>query len=277
MKMQISSSGMEKAINAVQSAGWSEAVMSLKDDRWMMASQGPANVILAAVLVTEPSMEVYERNGYDGIGLDLNNILEFVKRTDSDLVNMWMNKRTLNIEEDDGNAHVELATIDIDSIEGRVEGGLDVEYEVKFRNDFSMISDFISNADNIINTDHYFIGGRENGLYLYAEHDNGKMDDYYSWDDLDDVEIDWSVDNYADRGHRPAEEHAIDSIMGSDFTKELYHPKDEAHISIGNHFPMRVLYELDNGIKISYFQTPRLPDSDSARAVIPDSIIQKHQ
>lgn len=276
MRMQIEGEVLEDLCEAIKSTGHNEGLMDLKDDRWMITSEGPASVILSAVLVPEPSMEVYDRNGYEKVGVRLDKIIEFVKRTDSELVNMWIDKRTLNIEENDGNTHAELATIDIDSVAGKTDKGLNIEHEVKFESEFDFIRDFISIIEEITNTDHYFIGCRENGLYLYGEHDNGKMDTFNSWDEFDNVEINWDVNN-SDVGHTPSEDKAIDVIFGCGFSKEIHHPTDKAHISIGNHFPMRILYELDNGAKVSYFQTPRIPDSSSSRDVLPENVIEKHR
>lgn len=274
MQMQISADSIAHTAEAVKTTGHYEGLIQLMDDRWMITSEGSASVILAAVLVPEESMEVYDRKGYEAIGVNMDKLLKFVKRTDSELVNLWMDKRTLNIEENDGNTHAEIATIDTDSISGRTDKALNIEHEVRLQSNFDFITDFIDKADDIVNSDSYIIGCRDDGLYLYSEYDNGRIDDFYSWDEFDEVEIDWEVNNYRDIGHQPAEDRAIDVILGSDFTKELYHPEDTAHISIGNHFPMRLLYETEGGIKISYFQTPRLPSSEDTTRIIPSKVIE---
>lgn len=276
MKMQIDSDDLLDTVRAIKDVGHNEGELSLKDDRWLIMSQGPANVLMGAVMVPRDAMETYDRNGYERVGLNLNTIEEFVKRSNSDLVNLWMEKRTLHMEENDGNVHVEIATIDIDSVNGRVSETLNVEHEVKFRLDFSFVEDFYSKAENIIDSDFYMMGCRENGLYMYSYHDNGRIDDFTTWDSFEDVEIDWSTNNYSGYGHKPADDHAADVIYAIDFTKELHKPTDNPHISIGNHIPIRLLYELDSGVKISYFQTPRLPKSDDAISTIPDRIIEKH-
>lgn len=277
MQMQISSDSIEHISEGVMATGNDEGVIRLKDDRWMITSEGAASVILSAVLVPEESMEIYDRRGYDAVGVKLDKLLKFVKRTDSDMVNIWMEERTLNIEENDGNAHVELATLDIDTVSGRTDKALNINHEVRFQSSFDFIIDFIRQTDDIVNADSFIIGCRNNGLYLYSEYDNARIDNFYEWDEFDDVELDWEVNNYRELGHEPAKDEAIDVILGSDFTKELYHPEDTAHISIGNHFPMRILYETEDGIKISYFQTPRLPKSEDVITIIPERVIEANR
>lgn len=276
MEMEINSGDLQDAIEAVDVSGREEAVMVLHDDSWVIKSRGPANVIMAAVLMPERAMKSYDKGRYELIGLPTTKLDEFLGSRD-DTVAMWMEKRALHV--DDGGTHARLATIDPDIVDGHMEGSPSVEYEVSFNSSVDVIKDFANKADNLLTTGSYFLSARNSGLYLYAEGDNGQLDRHIPWDEFDSHHIDWSVDNEGPEGSlTPSVHEGTDVILAIDFTQELKKIDDNSRISIGNHQPLKILFDKSEngkeGMKVTFIQTPRTDmGGDNS---LPDKVVKQY-
>lgn len=276
MELTINSGDLQDALEAIDISGRDKAVMALNEDNWIIKSSDPANVLMAAVLVPKSAMGTYNPGGYESVGLPVGRMDDFIEGR-SDLITMRMEERALHV--DDGNTHARLATVNPDAVEGHMPSVPNIEYEVTFTSSVDLIKNFVRKADNVLNTSFYFISARESGLYLYTEGDNGQIDRYNSWDDFDNYEIDWSVGNDGPTGSLDPETHkGTDCIMSTDFTSDIKKIDDDSVISIGNHIPLRVLYDKSGnssgGMKISLMQTPRIDQSGENR--IPERIIEKY-
>lgn len=281
MYQKIKAENLQTTIKAVESTATddTEFVMDLEDDHWIVYSKDQANVIFTSVLVPHTAMAEYDRNNYDTIGVDGDKIKGFIQ-SKNDWIELEMMERTLNI--DDGDVSADLATIDPEAVSGRVNKAPDIEHEVIVEGGFDRIISFVERAQSVLNTGNYYIGGREDGVYLYTSGDNGKMSQRIPWDEFDGYELDWSVDNDPPgNGHQPAEDHAFDCIMGIEYTKSLNTLDGNVKMALGNHMPLRLLYyDLDDdnnetGIKVNYYQTPRINDSGMSK--IPDKIIEEER
>lgn len=281
MYQKIKARNLLTTIDAVDSARGTdqEFAMELKDDSWVVMSKGEANVIMASVFVPRVAMAEYDRNNYDTVGIYGSKVKAFIEDED-DFIEMEMEQRTLHLR--DGSASADLATINSDAIGGRIDKAPSIDHEVKVTGGFDEIIDFINRAEGMLNTGSYMIGAREDGVYLYTAGDNGKMSQRLPWDTFDGHEIDWSVNNKPPgEGHIPKKDKAIDAIMGIDYTKTLNTLEGDLKMAIGNHMPLRLLYETvgddgnATGMKVNYYQTPRIDESDNA--IIPDKVIEKER
>lgn len=278
MKMKISGGDLLDMTSAVKvsRSNEQEALMILKDNRWMVKSAGPADVLMSAILMPAEAMESYERRGYDEIGLNTEAIDNFVSSR-NDTITLEMEDRALHM--DDGDTHVRLATIIPEQVAGATRSAPDVDYEITINNSPDFIKDFIKRAEEVVGASHYYMGAREDGFYLYAPHDNGSIDRRIEWDEFDGHELNWEVNNEGPNdAHTPKEDKAVDVIMGTDFTNSMKAIEDEGVINIGNHFPMRWLFdkseEGEPGMKVTFIQTPRV--NNDQENVIPQKIIDKY-
>lgn len=281
MYQKIKAKNLTTVLEAVKSTGMEEFVMDLKDDKWVVFAKDGANVVMTSVLVPRTAMAEYKRNNYDMVGVDVNKIEGFIQSKD-DWIELEMRERTLTIS--DGEVSADLATIDPEAVAGHMSKSVDMDYEAIITGGFDKVIKFVKRAEGVLDTGSYYIGGREDGLYLYTSGDNGKMSQRIPWGDFEDYKIDWSVNNEprgGDGAHTPKEDKAFDCIMGVDFTKSLNTLDGEAKMAVGNHIPLRLLYHTvgddgnDTGIKVNYYQTPRINESGVAK--IPDKIIEENK
>lgn len=277
MRTVIKGEYLDYIVRAVTSAGIGECVIELNSDHWLIRAKGPSDVLMTAIYIPENQMGHYEQAGYERIGINLDKVDNFVRNDDDD-IEMWVEERTLHMQ--DSTSHVALATIDPDSVTGKTENVLKVDYEVVFKHDPQLLIDFIKRGKELTGEDSFMMGARDEGIYLYMVGDNARFDDFISKDDFSHFETDWSINNSPDFGGlSPAEDKGVDVLMSADFAEHLDMLSDDAVISFGNHIPMKILFEElgDEGgkpVKISYFQTPRL-DKTGDMKTLPDRVLNK--
>lgn len=265
MKARLKSEYLDYLVNSMYSAGLDEAVLELHDSRWLLKMRGPSNVILVAMMIPEEQMEQYDRGGYERIGLKLPMVETFVS-SGSEYVNMWMESRTLWMQDDEG-AEAKIATVDPETVAGVMDGTIKTDFEVELSSSLDIFTDFINRGEDMTGDDNYMISCREEGLYLYMRGDNSTYRKFYEWDEFGGHNIDWSINNLgeADTALVPKNDKGLDVIMSTDFTKSINDLDDEAAISIANHHPMKIVYdklgdENKPPIKVSYIQTPRIDE-----------------
>lgn len=276
MKATIKGEYLNKISSSVQSVGRSEFVIELRDNHWLIKCQGPASVVMTAIFLPDSQMESYNRGDYEMIGLHKKYIDNFVKSADS-IINLEMESRSLHME--DESSHAKIATIDPAAIDGHMDSTINVEYEVTLQGDISFIFDFIKRGEEITGSDSFMVGVRENGVYLYMTGDSSSYDDFASAEEFDTFEYDWSINNSPEFGGlKPAEDRGIDVLLSSEFAGTLNLHSDEATVSIGNHHPMKYVFdELGHNdgapMKVSYIQTPRLDKTGDMRT-LPDEVLK---
>ena len=273
MKMEIEGGKLLDGLKAIKATLNNEALITLKDDRWMIKSMDEAEVLMSAILVPESSMESYDKGGYDRVGIQIDKVTSFV-RSRNDTIRLWMEERALHMS--DGSDHARIATVDPDSVKGHMQAAPKINFEVMVDTDPDFLLDFISRQSDIVNSGTYTLGAREEGIVIYADGDNGSMDTGIEFDEFDDYTIDWSVDNGTETegAHTPSEDHAIDVIMSSDITSQLKTPYDTCELYIANQSPMKFLFQdEDAGMKISFIQAPRI--DNKGRSTIPDRTVEE--
>lgn len=282
MYQKIKAANLLTMIDAVESASAQDSpefVMDLYDDKWIVMSKDESNVILASVLVPRTAMDEYDRNNYDALAMDTGRLKSFIEDSSS-IIEMQLDQRRLHIRE--GGVEAELATLDPENVTGKASQSPKIEHEVKVKGGLNNITDFIRRVEGVLNTGSYYLGAREDGVYLYSRGDNGQMSKRIPWDDLDGHEIDWSINNKPPgKGHVPQDDHAVDSILSIDFTKSLNTLEGDVKLGIGNHIPLRILYQNvgdsdeDSGMMVNYYQTPRIDEGEGS--TIPQKIIEKNR
>lgn len=273
MEMEINGGKLLDGMKAIKATLNDEALITLKDDRWMVKSMDEAEVLMSAILVPESAMESYDKGGYDRVGVEIDKITNFV-RSKSDTIKLWMEERALHMS--DGSDHARIATVDPDSVKGHMQAAPNINFEVMVDGSPDSLLDFISRQGDIVNSSTYTLGAREQGIVIYADGDNGSMDRGIEFDEFDDYNIDWSVDNGTDTegSHTPSEDKAIDVIMSADITSQLKTPYDTCKMFIANQSPMKFLFEEeDSDMKISFIQAPRI--DNKGRSTIPDRTVEE--
>lgn len=288
MKMEIEAGLLLDVFKGARSAGVDEGVMKFKDEYWVMKCHGDENVNLFAARAPSQCMDLYEPGGIDKLGLDFNKIENFVSSR-NDTISLEAEDMTLHIE--DEYTHARLATIRPDAVGGNASALPKNDHEVKYYGDFNEIMKFIDKAENVIGSDDFMMSPREEGLYLYASGDNGDLDHFKPWDDIvagdsvsSSLDIDWSVDNQVDEDGNPkmgsslvpSVDKGMDCKMSIDFTNNIEVLADQCQICLANHAPMKLLFDLGNGLKTSYFQAPRISEQ-AGIDTMPDSVIEKYQ
>lgn len=276
MDMEINSTDLADALNAVQATGNDEALITLKDDRWIIKSSDESTILMAAVLTPESAMVSYDKGDYDRVGFHINKVTNFISGS-SRTIRLWMENRALYMS--DGSYKARVATIDPASVQGHIPNAPQIDYEATVNGDPSFIFDFISKQKEIVNTDSYKIGIRDSGIILYADGDNGELAYDAEWDEFESSNIDWEVNNSVDEGpdgrHIPAEDYAADTIMATAPTEDIKTPSDNCTMHFANQMPMKFLFEKDegDGMKISFIQAPRI--ENNGNPVVPDSVVEE--
>lgn len=266
---------LNNIVKAVDSAGRSEGLIELHDGYILVRSEGPSSVLMAAIMIPQNQMEHYERNGLEFIGVNLEHIDTFV-RDDDDKVEMRMEERTLVLE--DHSAHAEIATLDPESVAGRTDKSLNVDFEVTLKGDPAFITDFIKRGEELTGSDSYMIGIRDEGVYLYMTGDNARYDDFIPKEEFDSFSTNWDVNNSPNFGGlAPKKDRGMDVLFSTEFTRHLDMPSSTSTMSFGNHIPMKFVFDdlgEKNGdpMKLSYFQTPRL-DKTGDMKTLPDRVV----
>lgn len=261
MFIEMNAGDLKEVIRSVEATQQDEGVLLLKEDKWLMKAVGDATVLMFATLVPEDAMIEYEKGDTDEVGIRLSDITDMIDDT-SDPITLELENKKLIIEH--GGYEASVPTIDPSVVSGVARQSPDADHCVSFDMDFSRFTSFLSKADNVADTGHYFMSAREDGLYLYAEHDNSEVRKRYAWDSMDNVAIDFAAGQSPPQGgHDPAVDAAVDTILALDFTQRINEIASTARFHIDNHYPVKFVFETESGIKGSYILSPRMPGGDS--------------
>lgn len=268
---------LKNMIEAVRSIGRDEAVMKLKENRWLVMSRDGSNVLMTATRVPRQSMEEYDKGGYEAIGLPITPLNKFITKSGGEVT------IEMDIDSDQpgaihitqGRSHAKLANIDVEGISGRMDGGVKVDWEVTIASiDTSKLSDFSQHAQEVIGVDNFYISCREEGMYLFARGDNGDVDMFHPWDEFEDgADIDWSVNNPGEGNALvPKEDKGTDVIISAEHFDDINMFGDTASLDVGNHIPIRLRFQ-EGDSDFAYIQAPRI-DMDDRGHTLPEDILK---
>jgi len=268
MKMELKGGVLLDAISGARSTGVEEGLLNFKDGYWYMRCGGASGVLMFGTRVGMESMNVYDKEGVDSLGIEFSPFENFITSR-SDIIRFESDGDSIIL--DDGRDKAQIAGIVDDYVEGADVEPPNVEHEVTFESEVGFIGDFISKSEGVVGSDWFFFTCREEGLYMYTERERGRIDRYYKWDDFDNVELDWEVNNKPpgsaankeEKYATPKTDHQTDVILSSEMMDSLNDIGDEAQIRVGNHCPIKIIWNPDDGITHSYIVAPRIGGDNS--------------
>lgn len=280
MKFKMEQGTLHDLLKAAHKAtGRDEGLLEFKDSGWMLKCKSEDTVIIFVTKVPDSEMEEYERGGVDTLGFRFNQFLKFLGTNDN-TVTFETHQTSAGVNKlraSKGNKTAEIPLVDSEFIEGVPDTVPSLEWPVHFSGDVKFIKKFINDARNITGKKGaYFVSPREGMLYLYSSHDDSRYWESFHWEDFDDYDIDWSEgDQEKDLYMNPPEDKAMDSMFSLEWSNDLYFMADEGRVSVGNHKPMRIVFNTGNDIRAAYIIAPRLPTKDNKTATLPEDIIEK--
>lgn len=274
MKLTIDSDILSDVSNGAQTTGLEEGLFEFKKSGIRLQCSGGDSVVAFAAKIPKEAMQRYELEEEIEFGLEFSKIDGFIGSSGSMIT---IETDGSGITMSDGQFTVELATIQPQYVEGTMDKLPSIDYEVTIKDQPDFLTDFIKRAKNIFDPSTYVFGARDEGVYVYSEDDNSRADTFVEWEDFDDYILNWDANNSADKpGATPAEDHAMDVRMSMDFTSNLKSLGDESILRFSNQGPMKWVFSSDGGVKMSYFQAPRMSD-ERGTDVIPDSVIKGNE
>lgn len=258
-------------IEAAQAAQPEEGIMHLKDDRWVMKVVDESTVVMFACRVNKKAMEEYRKEGWDKIGVRFPKVKDSIYSS-SENVEMEVVDHKLHVRQQGYDAG--LGMVNPEYVAGNVQSAPDLEWPVEATGDISFIKDFVKRSDKIVGGSSFIISPRKNHLYLYSERDDQKLVKKYPWDDFDSVSINWELgdDPPGSGGVYPGEQKACDTVLSIEFAKALKFIEDEGTLHIGNHVPLKLLFDTMEGVDASYFFSPRISTEDTRSTTPNDSV-----
>lgn len=272
MELEMKSSILKDCIDAISATKNDDALITLKDDRWIVKSVGPSDVIMAGLRVTTDGMEHYDRRGAEEVGLVIEPLQKFLSSA-GDTVRLEYTEKGRFVASSD-NSTIRFTGVVPDSVMGHMSKAPSKDYPVEVYGDMGVMSDFMSRADKIIGTDHFMLSPREEGLYTYAEKDNNDTWDLFEWEDFDNHSIDWSIaDDDGPSDIDPVSDKAIDSMYSLDVAQNIKFSGYDARLHMSNHGPFKLLLDAHDGVSISYMMAPRVSKSGGIMK-LPDEVRQ---
>lgn len=249
---------------AVKSVGQDEMYVEFGPDRWVVKSQGPAEVLMTACKVTEDIMHNYKKEETESLGLDIEVIANFISGS-SGKMTMRYDDSVKKLYVSDGNLQMEMGTLIEESINGVARSFPKIEYPVRVYNNLNFLNDFIKKTNSSISSGSFIIEARKNNLYIYSQKDEKSVVYDIQWEQLDDCQIDWSSDNIRDN--------TAGSSFSLDFMEELYKPSQEAALSFGADMPAKLYFEQEDGVDITHVIAPRISKSDNSVDTVPETAL----
>jgi len=288
MRLKMNGGDLEKLLKSVKGTERDECLIEFKEDRVVTKAADAGGSMMVAALIPEDAMEEYEQGNLqtsDGeenkLGIHVDRLINFIQSSSSNVL-FEIDDQTHKITYSQEGAELQTRGIVPDAVEGKTNKVPGMEWSCQFTGDIKWLFDFWDRLDNIVDTSSWMISPRDGAIYVYGERDDTSLSEYQHWEDFDDYNIDWDTartpsDVGKGSAHTgvsdPSEDHGVDSIFSLDYAKSFNRVRDKATVYLDNHAPIRILFETDNGVKISVILSPRIPSSDS-RASLPEDVDQ---
>jgi hypothetical protein len=280
MRMEIKGGVLLDLIEGAQGTGREEGLMKMSKSKWVLKTVSKDDVILFACRVTSDAMKEYSQGGIENLGFRYGALRDAVSsRQDNVLLEFDETSggsRKLHVVQSGYDAGLTLTNPEY--IEGKTDKNPSIDYAVCIEGDLDVFSDFVSRCDSIVGGGWFMVSPRPEGLYMYSEEDNQDLYRKVDWDDFDNVSINWGagfdpgdVGVGHDNAVVPEESKACDTIFSMDWAKDLNYLSDKGRLYLDNHAPMKMVFDMPDGVDATYFFSPRIPTSDSV-ATLPDSV-----
>jgi len=283
MKLKMNGGDMLDILSSVKGTDQNELLLEFKNDRVITKTADPGGNMMVATLIPPESMDEYEQGNLktsDGrsnqLGIHVDRLSNFIEERDKDL-KFTIDDDTHKISYRQEGSELNTRGIIPDAVEGKTNKVPSMDWACEFTGDIEWLFSFWDKLNTIVNTDHWMISPREGAIYVYGYKDDTSMNEYQHWEDFDDYRIDWDIARTPkdvgdhDDARNPSKEHAMDSIFSLDYAKSFNRVQDKATVYLDNHAPIRILFETDNGVKISVILSPRIPASGSS-ATLPEEV-----
>lgn len=277
MKFTIDRDKLHSVVKGAKATGRPEAVIWLKDDRWLMKCISKSDVVMFGAAITDKVMDDYERGDMDELGIGLDKMDSFLASRNDDKVTVELietKAKVHKLELSCGNSGIGIPVIAPEYVEGKAQQAPDIDYCVSFTGDIKFLTNFVKESDNVVGSSSFMISPREGLMYLYSVADDTDNWERKHWEDFDDYSIDWSKGFYeADHYKNPEEDHAVDSMLSVDWFKGIELISDEGTVFVDNHAPVKILFDTEEGMKASYFVSPRIA-ADGEVSRLPNRIVK---
>ena len=271
MKATINSDILSDVSDGAQTTGLEEGLFEFMEDGLRLQCSGGDSVVAFAAKVPQEAFDEYKLDQEVQFGLGFDKIDGFIS---SGNVPITLETDGTGITMSDGQFTAEMATVQPQYVEGTMDKLPRIDYEITIKDQPDFLTDFIKRVGNLFDPSTYILGAREEGVYVFSQNENNRADTFVEWEDFDDYIINWEAGNVGDDGtHNPETDEAMDVRMSMDFTKSLKSLGDEAILRFSNQGPMKWVFSADGGVKMSYFQAPRMSDEHGAD-IIPEEVIK---
>lgn len=278
MKMKIRADLLYDVLKAAE-AYREEGVLNLTNRGILLRVHEHSNTAIYNAFVPGSAMEEWNPGEHPRLGMDFEHFLNFIPNKKQEI--------TLTVDQDNPsgpkyklkvqNREYTLPIIGPDTVNGNPEKVPDLDCHCKFKVEWNWISDFIGDLRKILSnkdSGHMYFSPRERGMYLWGYEDHSEVMDFMHWEDLDDVTLEWDeMEQDADGGLNPPEDHGADTIMSIPFIWNIVVPTDKVRVEMDNHYPMKFVSERDEGIKQSWIIPPRFPTEETEYS-LPERLIK---
>lgn len=274
MKLQMEAREMYDLFDSAN-AYRSEGLLNLSNKGILMRVHEYSNTALYAAHVPKTAMESWSPGEHPRIGLEFENVLNFLPKNDSIATLETVEGRGGNVKFQlsvEGKEY-KVPVINPDAVNGVPDQVPSLEHILTLESDTSFIDDFIGDVRKIKDKGGSIkVSLRGDVIYLWHIHDDYELTQHYHLDELGDYEIDWGNATVTDKiPGGPPDEEIMDSTLSIPYLKEAKVPDGDVKIMFGDYYPAKIVVETEKGIKMSWMIPPRYP-SDNEEPRLPDSI-----
>lgn len=274
VELRADASKLKTIINGVTQLQISEVKLQLKDDRVLLRAKDPADALLYAARMDQSFFEEYNRGDFSEVGVEVDPLLSTLEKMDgSTKITYAAGEDSLNRVAIKGrNDVVRFGGIDPEYVQSGIEAVPDLDFPVVGTLDSSVMDDFTGKASGIIGSTDCIIRHRGEGLDFYSEKDGN---DVYRRAESPKFELKQFVKEHRatllDHQRGMDADDVSESVFGMDFISGIPFESDGVEISLGNDQPIRFVYEMYDGVSVSWIVTPRIPGASDRRS-IPEGI-----
>lgn len=280
MKVKMDAKELYEVLDAA--AGYrDEALLNFMDGGILTRVREYSDTSIYSCLIPKDVMEEYEQGEYDGLGVDIERLKDFVPKKETPVTLELVNHK-LHISH--GNREYTMSLINPEDVNGVPDQVPDIDLGIKVFGETDWLIDFANESySKIFNNEHsgMYIAVKGGMLYLWSNYDDTEMSEAHHLEDFDDFKADWqncaNKDKVKEGGRElnylPKDDQELHLIVSTQFLKPISKIDGDSRVEFDNHSPLKVVTETESGIKHSWMIPPRLP-STNTRATVPDSIIK---
>lgn len=273
MKLRMKVNDMMDVVKAVDSVlievNNRDMVMHFADGKWIVKSQAQNNTMAAGIQVNTSAMEEYEKRGVDKLGIKVEELKDFLKGADGTF-EMEYNPEVNKLYYRDGKAELETSVIDPNAIATDSDRFPSADLPIRIKCD---VDDFIGDIPRmakIVDKSAVNFEARPNHFYTHMSGDSSNMVSAKEWSEFEDYSIDWGHEEILDVDYKVSL-----CTFAHEFLTNMHQPSDDVIIEMGTHTIMLLKYTDMEGMSITYFLAPRIPDNDRKSSLLGKDSLSK--